>query len=76
MALYDELLDVLTEAADVPRVLAFRLSPARQAQLDALLEENRSGTLRPGGAAELEEFERLEHLVRLLKARLRAKQRP
>lgn len=67
---YDELLDLLAESADVDRLLAFRLSRDRQAHLDELLEKNRAGTLSDDETAELDEFERVEHLVRLLKARL------
>lgn len=36
-ALYDDLLDLLAESADVQRVLAFRLSHEKQSRLDALL---------------------------------------
>lgn len=71
---YDELLDVLAESADVDRLLAFQLSREKQAYLDELLEKNRRGTLSGEAAAELDEFERVEHLVRLLKARLLRKQ--
>jgi hypothetical protein len=56
--------------------LSFRLSPQRQAQLDNLLERNRQGLLTPDERGELEEFERLEHLGRMLKARLRQKRKP
>ncbi len=73
-ALYEEMLDVLAESADAERLLSYRLSPERQAELDALLEKNRSGTLTAAEAAKLDEFERIEHLLRLLKARLRARQ--
>ena len=56
--------------AEVERVLAFRLSPVKQARLDALLDKNREGTLTAEEAAELDAYERFEHLVRLLKARV------
>ena len=69
-AVYSELLDLLAESADPQRVPAFRLSDQRQARLDELLDKNREGTLKDSEAAELEAFERFEHLVRLLKARL------
>lgn len=68
---YDELVDLLAETADADRLLAFRLSPARQRQLDDLLEKNREGSLTPEESAELDDFERFEHVVRMLKARLR-----
>lgn len=73
-ALYDDLLDVLAEAADAERLLAFRLSPAMQLRLEQLLEKSREGTISAPEEAELDEFERVEHLVRLLKARLLQRQ--
>lgn len=69
-ALYDELIEVLAETADSDRVLSFRLSAPMQARLDRLLERNREGGLTADESAELDAFERFEHLVRLLKARL------
>ena len=68
--IYDELLDLLAESADVERVLAFRLPPARQAQLDELLQRSRDGTLTPRERGELEEFERLEHVGRMRNRRV------
>jgi hypothetical protein len=73
--IYDELLDLFVETADADRLLAFQLPPTRQAQLDVLLQRNRDGLLTPMERGELEEFERLEHVGRMLKARLRQKQR-
>jgi hypothetical protein len=74
--IYDDLLDVLSESTDAQRMLAFRLSPARQARLDDLLERNRQGRLSEEESMELDEFEHIEHLVRLLKARLLRKKAP
>ncbi|HSX81826.1 MAG TPA: hypothetical protein VLQ80_25080 [Candidatus Saccharimonadia bacterium] len=71
---YDELLDLLADSADAQRVLAFRLSSLQQKRLDILLEKNREGTLTAEEMAELDTFERFEHLVRLLKARVLQKQ--
>ena len=69
-AIYDDLLDLLAESAEAERVLAFRLSAAKQDRLDALLDKNREGTLTTAEAAELDTYERFEHVVRLLKARV------
>lgn len=69
-AIYDELLDLVCESLDIQRLRAFRLSAERQARLDLLLEKNREGTLTDAETAEIDDFERFEHLVRLLKARL------
>lgn len=67
--LFDELIDLLAETTPSEKLRAFRLSPAKQARLDELFEQNRAGTLSPRGAAELDTFEQFEHVVRLLKAR-------
>lgn len=68
-AVYDELLDPLSDMVEPRRLLGFRLSDTKQARLDLLLERNRDGTLTDEESAELDDFERFEHLVRLLKAR-------
>jgi hypothetical protein len=60
----------LAESADRERIVAFRLSPESQSRLDELLEKNRDGSLTDEDSAELDEFERVEHVVRLLKARV------
>jgi hypothetical protein len=73
-AMYEELLDLLADSADVQRVLAFRLSSLQQERLDILLEKNREGTLTAEETTELDTFERFEHLVHLLKARVLRKQ--
>ena len=69
--IYDELLDLFAGTANAHRLGNFRLSPAMQARLDLLLQKNRDGELSPADHSELDEFERLEHLGRMLKARLR-----
>jgi hypothetical protein len=69
-AIYEDLLDLLAESADAQRVLAFHLSDQKQARLDELLEKNREGTLTGEESTELDAYERFEHLVRLLKARV------
>jgi len=71
--LYDELLDLFTDVANEDRLRNFRLSDDKQARLEYLLHRNRDGILTPDERAEIEEFERLEHLGRMLKARLRYK---
>ena len=68
-AIYDDLLDLLSGGVERERMLGFRLSEPQQARLDRLLENSREGTLTAEEAAELDDFERFEHLVRMLKAR-------
>ena len=68
--IYDELLDILAEGADLERLLAFRLPVEKQSRLDVLLERNREKQLSGEDSAELDTFEHIEHVVRLLKAHL------
>ncbi|NUQ61630.1 MAG: hypothetical protein HUU20_04025 [Pirellulales bacterium] len=75
-AVYEDLLTLLAESADADRVLGFRLSPEKQARLDDLLEKNREGILTEEESDELDNFERFEHVVRLLKARLLQQRQP
>lgn len=68
-AIYDDLLDLLSGGVERERLLRFRLSEPHQARLDLVLEKSREGTLAAEEAAELDDVERFEHLVRMLKAR-------
>ena len=74
LPIYDDLLDLFVDTADVDRLAAFRLPPDKQARLDELLQKNREGLVTDAQRGELQEFERLEHLGRMLKARARQKQ--
>ena len=69
-AVYDDLPNLLAESTDAQRVLAFRLSDAKQVRLDELLERNCEGILTDDELAELDAYERFEPVVRLLKARV------
>jgi hypothetical protein len=73
--IYDELVELLANSAAAEEVISFQLSDDKQQRLDALLSKNRDGTLSPQESAELDAFEQFEHVVRLLKARVREKQR-
>lgn len=70
---YTDLVELLAATADSQQVLGFRLPVDKQDRLDALLEKNREGTLNDEERGELETFEQLEHVVRLLKAKVLAK---
>ena len=72
---YDELLDLLPEAVAADRLTAFKLPPEKQARLADLLPKNADGSLSAAERGELDEYERLEHLGRMLKARARQKQK-
>ncbi len=73
---FEGLLDTLARSVDRDAILSFRVPPESQARLDQLLERNRSGELTADETAELETFRQLEHVVRLLKARLLVGQQP
>ena len=72
-AAYDELLDLFVEPAVAERILAFHPSAAMQARIEVLLAKQGAQTLSAEERAELDEFERIEHFVRLVKARVHQK---
>lgn len=72
-AAYDELLDLFIAPGVADRILAFHPSPAMQARIEALLAKNRDEALTEDERTELDEFERIEHFVRLVKARVHQK---
>jgi hypothetical protein len=66
------LADVLEKLASLPtpeEVLALRPSPALQTRVEELLERNQSGGFSPDEQREWEQYQYVEHLVRLAKAR-------
>jgi hypothetical protein len=75
-AAYDEMVDLFADPAMAERILNFHPSPAMQTRIEELLEKNREGKLSSEEAAELDEVERLEHFMRLIKARIRQKLKP
>lgn len=70
-SLYDHLLEMFAQSANVEQLAAYRLPVDKQQRLEILLQHNRDGMLTDEERVELEEFERLEHLGRMLKARAR-----
>lgn len=67
---FDGFLELLATNANPQEVLAFRLPEDNQRRLDELLAKNRDNTITDKERSELESFEHLEHVVRLLKARV------
>jgi hypothetical protein len=67
---YDDLVELLARSAPADDVLSYTLSDEKQRRVDELLAKNRTGELTPWESAELDAFEHLEHVVRLLKARV------
>jgi hypothetical protein len=72
--IYDDLVELLAKNAEPEELLAFQLSGEKQRRLDDLLDKNREGSLTASESAELDAYEQFEHVVRLLKARVRRKQ--
>ncbi len=65
--IYRELYHFLASSPSHAEILAFRPSEATQKRIRALLEANKEGRLSVGEQAELDEFEQVEHFVRMLK---------
>jgi hypothetical protein len=69
---FSGLTDVLETLASLPtpeEVLALRPSPALQERLADLLDKSRSGSLPPEEQRAWDQYQYVEHLVRLAKAR-------
>lgn len=69
----NEVMDFLLSAPTPEEVIALRPSEATQERLRYLLDSNRNNTLNDAERAELDEYLRLEHFVRMLKIRAREK---
>ena len=68
-----EVFEVLAGLPGPEEILALRPSPALQARLDALLEKNRAEGLSASEEEEWEQYQYLEHLMRIAKAKARMK---
>lgn len=66
--IYREILDFLASQPTPEDIVAFRPTPEMQARLTTLLERSRAGQLSSAEQTELNEFERIEHVLVLLKA--------
>lgn len=65
----DEVLDFLVSTPTPQQIVKFHASEAAQHRLRYLLDANRNGTLTPEERAELDEAERIDKFIMLLKAR-------
>lgn len=61
--LYREILTFLASTPTAPQVAAFSPAAEVQQRLQTLLERSRSGDLPPADQAELDELERIEHVM-------------
>lgn len=64
---YEEVYFFLASAPSHEQILAFRPSPSVQERILQLLEASKAGLLTRKEQAELDEFEQVEHFVRMLK---------
>ncbi|PSB08459.1 hypothetical protein C7B69_22800 [filamentous cyanobacterium Phorm 46] len=65
--IYRYILNFLASAPTPEEIAAFRPTPEMQERLRTLLIHNASGSLTPAEQTELDEYERIEHLVIMLK---------
>lgn len=68
---FNEMLDFLASGPTPAQIVAFKVSPAAQERLEALLDKQREEGLTGVEAAELEASAHVNHLLLLLKARAR-----
>jgi hypothetical protein len=67
-AIYRNLVAFLAQGPTAAEMVAFRPTPEMQARLSYLLARQTDGILTLAERSELDEFERIEHLVVMLKA--------
>lgn len=70
-----EILELLATLPTPEEILALRPSEALQERVQLLLEKNREEELSPAEEQEWQQYEYLEHLVRMAKARALLKQK-
>jgi hypothetical protein len=69
--IYEELVDFLVREVPPQAAIDFRPSPELEARLEELLSASGRGELSRDEQRELEQFQMLEHVLRLLKAKAR-----
>lgn len=72
---YREIYYFLASAPSKEEILDYRPTPITQERLDDLLVRSKSGHLSAEEEAELDEFEQVEHFVRMLKLHTRELQK-
>jgi hypothetical protein len=70
-----EIMEFLATLPSPEEILALRPSAALQSRVETLLEKNREEGLTPAEEQEWQQYEYLEHLVRIAKARALIKQK-
>ena len=69
--LHSEVIEFLASGPTSQAIVAFRPSAGAQARVAELLDKNRTDTLTPAEQAELDQYEHLDYLMTLVKARAR-----
>ncbi len=67
LSAYDEFMEFITSLPPLEQVVDYTISPTAQARVSELLSANRNRRLTDSEAAELDEYERLEHMIRRAK---------
>ena len=71
--IYDEALEFLASAPSLEEIINFKASPDTQARIRHLLDGNREKGLSAEERGELDEIERLDHVIAMLKVKARQK---
>jgi len=66
---YEEFVEFITSSPTLKQIAEFRLSDTAEAQISYLLDANRNGTITDEEEAELDDYLRLEHIMRRAKIR-------
>ncbi|MEQ8973570.1 MAG: hypothetical protein RIE73_24665 [Coleofasciculus sp. C1-SOL-03] len=66
--IYHYILNFLASQPTPEAILAFRPTPEMQTRLKTLLVRSKAGELTPSEQQELDEYERIEHIIVMLKA--------
>lgn len=69
MKIYDEIVEFLAAGATSKEIVEFKASDETRERVRALLSAQKNGTATTEELEELEDFLRLEHIMRLTKAR-------
>lgn len=68
--IYNKVLNFLLKSPTPQEIIAFKVSPQAQKRLQTLLLKNREATLTDNENTELDVYEKLEHLIILLKVQI------
>jgi hypothetical protein len=70
---YDEIVDLIASGSGPAVIAAYHASPATREIVASLIEREKAGTLTADETSELDYYMRLEHVMRLAKARALAR---